>query len=92
MKYTVVLIAVFLTHFFSAQTGDYLGITGLSVSQSSENQLKVNLKVTGATYGEYLSYSTQTNQNTITLTVFYSMTGAGVITYFDNDFFIDITQ
>lgn len=67
-----------------------LSITGLNLSQNSASQIKANVKVMGATVGEYFSYNTQINQNQITLSVCYHMTDFGGITHFENDFNIDL--
>lgn len=85
----IFFLSMFAT-FIPAQQNLYLGINNITVSQPNTQQIKVNLKVTGSTYGEYLSYKTTIYQNEITLSVCYSMTSATSMTYFDNDFYIGI--
>lgn len=88
---TFIYIALFLYWpiFYTAQNL-YLGINDIIVSQPSEQQIKVKLLVTGGTYGNYQSYISEVNQNQITLSVCYLMTDAAAMTYFDNDFYVDI--
>ena len=85
-----IFFSLILTNFVYAQNNLYLGIDDVIISQQNTQQIKVKLKVTGATVGEYLSYKTEINQNVITLSACYFMIDAAAITYFDNDFYIDI--
>ncbi len=87
MRTLIIAFPLFISNLVCAQY-----ITGLSVTQNGENQIKTNLKVYLPNWGEFDSYTTNVEQNTITLSVCYYMSGATVITNLENDFYIDIPE
>lgn len=87
MKTFIITILLLVSNTLSSQY-----ITGLSVTQNGDNQIKTNLKVYLPSLGEFLSSSTSVDQNVITLSVCYFMTDFGAISNLENDFYIDISN
>ncbi len=85
MKTFITAVLLLISNALSSQH-----IEGLSVTQNGNDQIKANLKVYLPTLGEYLSYTTDINQNTITLSACYFVTDFGAISNLENDFYIDI--
>ncbi len=81
-------ILFFLCFFSNLLYSQY--ITGLSLTQNGNNQLKANLKVYLPTAGNFLSSTTNVEQNTITLSSCYYITDFGAISNLENDFLIDL--
>lgn len=86
--YTFYFLFCFFLSF--SQNAEYLGISNLSLTQTSEHQIKANLKVTGATAGEYLTYKIETSGSQITLSICYKVTDFGAMTYYNHDINIDV--
>ncbi len=85
MKTFIITLLLFVSNTLSSQY-----ITGLSITQNGDSQIKTNLKVYLPTVGEFLSSSTSIDQNVITLSVCYFMTDFGAVSNLENDFYIDI--
>lgn len=85
MKKIYFIILLFLSNLFFSQA-----ITSLSVTQNGVNQIKVHSKIYMPYVGDYLTHTVNISQNTISLTICYSMTNFGGISYPENDFYIDI--
>ena len=86
------IILIFLFVFFN-QTVDAqpsYSITGLSMEQVHESQIKVNLKVHSLSYGEFMAHTVEINQNVIVLKACYLTTIGASITNLENEFYIDI--
>ena len=81
----IIVLFILLSNFFSSQY-----ITGLNLTQNGEDQIKTNLKVYLPTVGEFRNYTTNINQNVITLSACYFLTDFGGISDLENDFMIDI--
>ena len=86
MKTLIIIFSLICNFLFSQY------ITGLNLIQNGDGQIKANLKVYLPTVGNFLSSNTTINQNVITLSACYYVTGATIITNLDNDFYIDITN
>jgi hypothetical protein len=71
----------------------YLNIEGLSVTQSENNQIKVNLKVVGDSFTTYTSDKIDITDNVITLAVCYKVAfivSDNTTTHLNNDFFVTL--
>jgi len=84
-----IFMLIFAFENVSAQSG-YLNITGLQITQITDSQIKVNLKVFSPVVTYYKSYTTDLNENVVTLKVCYTVTIAQATSNHDNDFFVDI--
>ena len=65
-------------------------IPAVDVTQNGSNQIKVHLKVYLPYAGWNISYTTEINQNVITLNTCYNMTSAGSISFPEHDIFVNI--
>jgi len=86
----ILLILIFTGERISA--AQYIYISGLSITQVNETQIKANLKI-GLSEGGYTTYNTYTvnnEQNVITLKVCYDFYFFDGGTTPDNDFIFDI--
>lgn len=89
MKTIISIITLLVSNILFSQY-----IEGLSVTQNGTNQIKVHVKAYFPTSeSSYLSYETALNQNVITLNPCYYLSpfgGSGDVTYYSNDFYIDV--
>ena len=85
MKKNYFIILLFLSNLFFSQV-----ITGLSVTQNGANQIKVHTKIYLPYFGDYIGYTSNIDQNVITLSFCYWMGAGAVVSYPENDFYIDI--
>ncbi len=85
MKTFIIALFLLISNTFSSQY-----IPGLSLTQNGANQIKAHLKLYMPSVAEYLSYTINTNQNTITLNVCYVLYGGTLTSFPEHDFYIDI--